>query len=237
MVVCHREVAYLLTTMADVQARVRDDPALDAVLQCVRQRASDDPGHDLGHSLRVAAWTLRLLPSPADQRAAIAAALLHDVVNVPKDSPERARASELSAEAARPVLEHAGFGSDAIATICDAIRDHSFSSGRAARSDLGRALQDADRLEALGALGIFRTISTGVTMGAKYFHPEDPWARRRALDDRRYTIDHFFTKLLHLPSRMNTVAGRTEAERRVAFLRAFLDELGRELDCNVDGSK
>jgi uncharacterized protein len=66
-------------------------------------------------------------------------------------------------------------------------------------------------------------------MGARYFHPEDPWGCNRELDDRRYTVDHFFCKLLTLPATMNTEAGRREAERRVEFMRTFLRQLGDEL--------
>ena len=66
-------------------------------------------------------------------------------------------------------------------------------------------------------------------MGAQYFHSEDPWAKRRPLDDKSYSVDHFFTKLLKLPDTMNTAAGREEALLRVRPLQAFLDSLEREL--------
>jgi uncharacterized protein len=66
-------------------------------------------------------------------------------------------------------------------------------------------------------------------MKARYFDPADPWAERRPLDDRAFSVDHFFTKLLRLPETMCTEAGRREGQRRVAFLRAFLAQLGSEL--------
>ena len=94
---------------------------------------------------------------------------------------------------------------------------------------LGRALQDADRLEALGAIGLLRCIATGVRMNGAWFDADDPWAEARPLDDARFSIDHFFTKLLRLPATMRTDAGRAEAERRAAFLREFLARLGDEL--------
>ncbi len=209
---------------------IEQDGGLRRLRQWAAEQLSSDPGHDLSHALRVALWTLRILADPSQNRAAIAAALLHDLVNVPKNSPERASASELSARSARPLLEEAGFAPATVALICDAIRDHSFSAGRRPQSGLGRALQDADRLEALGALGIFRTVSTGVTMGAAYFASEDPWAQQRELDDRAFTVDHFFTKLFLLPERMNTALGQREARRRAATMRAFLEELALELD-------
>jgi len=187
-----------------------------------------DPAHDTGHLLRVALWTWRLAPG-VPPRQAIAAALLHDLVNLPKDHEERARASELSSEQARSMLPRAGFDAPEVELICEAIRCHSYSRGETPKSDLGRALQDADRLEALGALGICRTFSTGARLEARYFHPLDPWGEARARDDIRYSIDHFFTKLLGLAKTMLTPGGRREATRRVEFMKSFLVQLGAEI--------
>lgn len=214
--------------MNEVLAWVRRE-GLEELLEQVRARLDDDPGHDLSHCLRVALWTARLGGEGVDRREALAAALLHDVVNLPKDSPDRARASELSAEVARDLLPRHGFDAAAVERVAEAIRDHSYSRGATPTGALGRALQDADRLEALGALGILRTASTGARMGARYFDPDDPWARDRALDDLRFTVDHFFEKLLGLADTMTTEAGRAEARRRAAFMRAFLEQLGSEI--------
>jgi uncharacterized protein len=76
---------------------------------------------------------------------------------------------------------------------------------------------------------VFRTITCGARMGARYFHPEDPWAEGRALDDVRYTLDHFFEKLLKLEATLHTEAGRAEARRRTDFMRATLRQLGDEI--------
>jgi uncharacterized protein len=94
---------------------------------------------------------------------------------------------------------------------------------------LAKALQDADRLEALGSIGIMRTYSTGVRMGTRYFSPEDPWGHNRTLDDSAFSLDHFFIKLLRLPDTMNTAAGREEARLRIKPMEAFLASLEREL--------
>ncbi|MBX3270905.1 MAG: HD domain-containing protein [Sandaracinaceae bacterium] len=210
-------------------AWITADAALGALAEHVRAEADGDPGHDLEHCLRVAGWTVRCAAGRAAPRECVAAALLHDVVNVPKDHPERARASARSAERARVLLAAHGFAPEAVARIAAAIEDHSFSRGAVPRDALGDALQDADRLEALGALGLCRTISTGTRMGAAYFHPEDPFAKARALDDTRYGVDHFFTKLLGLAATLRTEVGRAEARRRAGFLEAFLDQLAEEL--------
>lgn len=224
---------------ASLADRFAADPFLAALLAETRQRDHDagvrDLTHDASHALRVAHWTLELGGAEVEAREAIAAALLHDAVNLPKDSPERALASTRSAEYARARLAGA-FPPDAIDRIADAIRDHSFSRGAVPATPLGRALQDADRLEALGAIGLLRCISTGVRMQGEWFHGEDPWAADRELDDARYSVDHFYKKLLRLPATMCTEAGRIEAERRAAFLRAFLVQLGVELGNPAPGA-
>lgn len=214
---------------AALAAFIAGDPALAVLRDEARTRAAGDPAHDLGHALRVALWTLRLGGAAVAEREAVAAALLHDAFNPPKHGPGRARASEESAALAKERLTALGFGPEAVCRIAAAIRDHSFSRGVGPEDALGRALQDADRLEALGAIGLLRCVATGVRMGASGFHPEDPWARCRPLEEAAYSVDHFFTKLLGLPETMQTEAGRTEAERRAAYLRAFLAQLGEEL--------
>jgi uncharacterized protein len=215
--------------LTELSCRIDQDPGLSALLAEVRGRLDTDPGHDLAHCLRVALWTVRLGADVVDPRCAIAAALLHDVVNVAKDSPERADASRRSAEVARALLPRHGFTPRQVDSIAEAILVHSYSLGRIPRSPLGEALQDADRLEAVGALGILRTASTGARMGASYFDGDDPWASRRPLDDRAFTVDHFFRKLLHLAGTMRTRAGRQEALRRRAHMVAFLRQLGSEI--------
>jgi uncharacterized protein len=219
---------------AAILARIASDPALTALLAEARARDAalvhPDLTHDTAHALRVAVWAVRLGGDAVDAREAIAAALLHDAVNPPKNSPERASASERSAAQARERLAALGFAPDAVERIAAAIRDHSWSRGAEPADALGCALQDADRLEALGAIGLLRCVSTGVRMGGEWFHGDDPWAAARALDDTRYSVDHFFTKLLLVPGSMRTPAGREEAARRADHLKTFLAQLAHELD-------
>ena len=215
--------------LASLRALIECTPPLPSLLEEARRRLDDDPGHDLEHALRVALWTLRLGEGTLQPRHAVAAALFHDLVNVPKDDPERHLASDKSAALASELLSSHGYAADEVALVADAIRDHSYSRGAEPTTLLGRALQDADRLEALGVLGVFRTISTGTRMGAAYFDGADPWARSRPLDDRAYSVDHFTTKLLRLPKTMCTSKGRAEALRRTERMRALLEDLGEEL--------
>jgi len=212
-----------------LRAFIAADEALTTLHARVVAHLDGDPGHDLGHLHRVALWTLRLGGAAVDRREAIAAALLHDIVNLPKDSPDRALASTRSAEVARRWLPDLGFSEAAVGRVADGIRDHSFSRGVTPTEPLGQALQDADRLEAVGVIGLFRCVSTGARMGARYFEDDDPWAESRPLDDRAYSIDHFFTKLLGLAAGMNTAAGRHEGARRTEYLRHTLAQLAAEI--------
>jgi len=206
------------------------DPDLARLFAFAETRTSNDPGHDLAHCLRVAQWTVTLGQTlGVAPREAVAAALLHDIVNVPKNHPDRAKASTFSADVARTELPSFGFDPAATERVAGAIRDHSFSRGATPETALGDALQDADRLEALGVIGLMRCISTGTLMGARYFHDADPWARDRPLDDLAYSVDHFETKLLRLPDTLRTAAGRAEAQRRAAYLQHTLGELSHEL--------
>ncbi len=213
----------------ELLGRINADPLLAGLLGEVRGRTTGDGAHDVGHLLRVAAWTLTLAEPSVSSTEVIVAALLHDLVNLPKDSPQRSEASALSAAEARLLLADRDVNPEAVERIAQAITDHSFSRGAVPRSDLGRALQDADRLEALGAIGVFRCAATGAVMGTDFFDGDDPWAKHRELDDRRHSVDHFFAKLLRLPETMTTEAGRREAQRRAAFMVAFLRQLGEEI--------
>jgi uncharacterized protein len=215
--------------MTTIREQLEADTALRALLRIVEQRMQADAAHDLAHCWRVAEWTARIAGERVPVRLSIAAALLHDIVNVPKNHPDRARASELSADAACDILRALGFFGDEIEMVAHAIRDHSFTRGAVPESPLGKALQDADRLEALGVIGTFRCIATGVPLGADFFDANDPWAERRTLDDKRYSVDHFFVKLFKLPATFQTDAGRAEAMRRVEIMHALLAALGDEL--------
>ncbi|MEO5989095.1 MAG: HD domain-containing protein [Candidatus Eisenbacteria bacterium] len=218
-----------MNSPSELDGFITADPALAMLRAEALARDDGDLTHDTAHLLRVALSTLRLGGGAVEPREAVAAALLHDAVNLPKDSPERHCASERSAEWTRARLPGLGFSPEAIDRIADAVRDHSFSRGAVPKSALGCALQDADRLEALGAIGLLRCISSGIRMGGAWFDADDPWAERRPLDDAAFSIDHFATKLLKLPSTMRTDAGRAEAHQRAAFLWAFMVQLGHEL--------
>ena len=188
-----------------------------------------DAAHDLEHVRRVVRSALELaLSEGAHPEVVFAAAWLHDCVAVPKDSPDRALASGMAAQAAAIFLAQAQWPSSQIDSIAHAIEAHSFTARIEPRSPEARVVQDADRLDALGAHGLARCLMLAGSWQASLVHPTDPWARDRVLDDTKFAVDHFFAKLLGLPATMRTESGRMEAERRAELLRNFLRELARE---------
>ena len=112
--------------------------------------AGADLAHDADHVLRVYRWALRLaLEAEADADLAGAAALVHDLVNVPKESAERSAGGQRSADASRALLSEAGYGDADIDVITGAVARGSWSAAREPESAVGLVLQDADRLDAL----------------------------------------------------------------------------------------
>jgi uncharacterized protein len=200
------------------------------IVRFVRAQPGGDPGHGLAHLRRVAAAALALAEAE-DARADVVlpAAWLHDCVHVAKDSPDRARASRLAAAHAVSFLQAAGYPPDALPDIAHAIEAHSYSAGIPPRTIEARVVQDADRLDALGAIGIARCIAVGSALGRPLYHPDDPFCESRSPDDAGASIDHFYTKLLKLAATMQTAAGKSEAERRTVFIRAFIGQLRSEI--------
>lgn len=192
-----------------------------------------DGSHDAGHIRRVAHAAQRLLPAhpEADALVVLAAAYFHDLISLPKDDPVVAQSSQLSAERAGVLLraDFPDFPEAAVAGVQHAIEAHSYSAGIPPRTIEAMILQDADRMEALGAIGIARTFYTAGRVGSRMFSDEGPQALHRPLNDKQYALDHFRTKLLKLPALMNTEAGKQLAAERAALLEAFMEQLIAEV--------
>lgn len=192
----------------------------------------DDGSHDLGHFRRVYKLSCDIADEEggtADRLVFLAGAYFHDVVNPPKDSPLRSKASQLAAEKATSILAERGFPEDKLSAVAHVIAAHSFSAGIKPETLEAKILQDADRMEALGALGIARNMYVSGRMSSQLFHAEDPLAENRGLDDKKYALDHFEVKLLKLPAMMQTKAGRQIAESRAEFLRVYRTQLLKEI--------
>jgi uncharacterized protein len=196
----------------------------------VADQPGSDPGHGPAHLERVVSTALRLaVEEGARVDVVLPAAWLHDCVYVAKDSPERRQASRLSGEHALRYLEDAGYPAACLPGIRHAIEAHSYSAGIEPKTIEAKVVQDADRLDALGAIGIARCIAVGTALGRPLYQPDDPFCKLRDPDDRGASVDHFYSKLLKLAGTMQTAAGRREAERRTAFLKSFMAELELEI--------
>jgi uncharacterized protein len=191
----------------------------------VRECAAGDQdgAHDANHLDRVWRNAEALLPDypEADVLVVLAACYLHDLVNLPKNDPARSSASRRSALLARERLPALGFPPDKLDAVAHAIEAHSFSAGIAPQTLEARIVQDADRLDGLGAVGLARMFYIAGRMGSSLAHGSDPLAHDRQLDDQAYSLDHIPVKLARLPGMMQTAAGRRLGEQRLALLNDF----------------
>lgn len=191
---------------------------------------SDDPAHDWPHIGRVAATAKNLAEGQnVNLDCILAGVYCHDIVNLPKNHPDRSRASELAADKAQPLLKEVGFADSEITIIRACIIEHSFSRGLKPSCMESAIVQDSDRLDSLGAIGILRCASVNTLMKSKYYDPFDPFAEDRDLDDKSFMVDHYYVKLFKLPDLMVTEAGKKEGHLRVEIMKTFLTRLAKEI--------
>lgn len=172
--------------------------------------ASDSSGHDLAHTLRVCRMAERIaLQEGANVPLVKLAALLHDVDDH-KLSPDTADTKSRAAA----FLQSQGMDVETAKTVLRIIGQVSFSRNTLPPDTLeGNCVQDADRLDAMGAIGIARTFAYGGAHGRPIYAPGDD----------RCSIAHFHEKLLLLKDRMNTATGKALALERDRFLRTYLE--------------
>lgn len=221
----------LLNQVCDIDSEKSKISLNDTYLPLLKQAQSDsDPAHDLEHIKRVVFSAMKICEQEeADQEIVEAAAWLHDCVVLPKDHPERHKASTLAAEKAEKLLVKTGFPKHKVASVKHAIEAHSFSAGIQPETVEAEIVQDADRLDAIGAIGIARCFLTGGVLGRHLYNPEDPFCTARKPDESQWTIDHFYQKLFKLPEMMNTVSAKKEAEIRISFMKKFIIQLESEI--------
>ncbi|SQC33506.1 phosphohydrolase [Kluyvera cryocrescens] len=191
-----------------------------------------DASHDVAHFRRVWHSAQQIASGQSvDLSVVLFASYFHDLVSLPKNHPDRARSSVLSAERTRQILarDFPLFPLERHAAVAHAIEAHSFSARIAPQTLEAKIVQDADRLEALGAIGLARVFAVSGAMNAALFDADDPFAEHRALDDKAYALDHFQTKLLRLPETMQTAKGREMAQHNADFLVYFMAKLSAEL--------
>ena len=190
-----------------------------------------DLAHGFEHVHRVYHLALHLAEQEhADGLIVGMAALLHDLGRTTR-GPMRSHA-ERSAKLSKKLLASYDLPNETQFAILHAILAHSYRRGVEPATLEARVLYDADRLDSLGASGVIRWAMTAKQERwpqTRTYHPDDPFALWREPDGQRYLLDHFFTKLLRLHEAMKTETGRAMAERRIAFLRLYLQELQQEL--------
>ncbi len=169
-------------------------PQWQAKLECwlEQHHSIDDGAHDIAHFRRVWKTASQLNAAEggtANELILLAAAYLHDIVSLPKNHPERHMSSRLAARQAAVILHELNFPDELIPAVCHAIAAHSFSADLPANTQEAKLLQDADRMEALGAIGLARVFYTSGRMQRAMFDPVDPLAQYRPLDDIAFALD------------------------------------------------
>lgn len=191
---------------------------------------ADDPAHDFLHFQRVVRTAKKLAETEgARMEVVIPAAWLHDLVIVPKNHPGRKEASRLSAAAAVVFLRGIGYPENYFEDIAHAVEAHSFSANIETRTLEAKIVQDADRLDGLGAIGIARCFATAGLIKRAFYSERDPFCQGRSPDDAQFTIDHFFAKLFKTVEILKTDAARAEGAKRVQVMKRYLEDLENEI--------
>jgi uncharacterized protein len=193
-----------------------------------------DPAHDFSHALRVYRIARAIGEEEgADVQVVTLAALLHDAGSGPKRKERSGESDARKLATVEEFLKRWDLPEDVMKKVLYAVEVHSFSKGIEPATLEAKVLQDADRLDAIGAIGIARVFLTGGALGRPLYSPEDPFCQKREPDDGRWNIDHFFTKLLKLEGRMHTETGKRLARRRGAVLRRYLSDLEEEISKGI----
>lgn len=189
-----------------------------------------DAAHDLSHILRVVKTAKQLAEAEgADLAVVVPAAWLHDCVSLPKSHPDRHLASRIAADKAIEFLVSISYPSEYYQAIHHAICSHSFSANITPDTLEAKIVQDADRLDALGAVGIARCMQVSGALNRTLYSFDDPFCEQREPNDALYSIDHFYSKLLHIADRLNTPSAQLEGRRREHIMRTFLGQLACEI--------
>ncbi len=195
-----------------------------------RRMAKNDPAHDFEHVLRVYRNAERICKKEkANPKLILTSALLHDIVSFRKSDKLSKTSSTKSSIESKKILQKFNYSENEIKIISDAIESHSFSKNKTPNTLEGKILQDADRLDAIGAIGIARTFAVGGAENRSFYNKKDVFCISRKPDDQVWTVDHFYKKLLLLESKMNTNSAKVEAKRRTKIIKKFLTDLKKEI--------
>ncbi len=189
-----------------------------------------DPSHDILHVKRVVELAKKIAKSEgADLNIVVPASYLHDLVLIPKNDPRRKEASKLSAEEAIRFLRELFYPEEFLEGIYHAILGHSYSANVSVSSIEAKVVQDADRLDGIGAIGIARAFTVGAMFGRSLYDGTEPFAHHRELNDSENTLDHFYIKILNVFGKLQTETGRDIGRERQKLMEDFIDQLKTEL--------
>ncbi|ASZ50141.1 HD domain-containing protein [Vibrio parahaemolyticus] len=199
-------------------------------LEFMQQEMQVDAAHDIKHVKRVVKTAKQLCDEEnADIAIVLPAAYLHDCFTYPKDHPNRKQSSAIAAKKAIAYLESIQYPQHYHDAIAHAIEAHSFSASIRPNTLEAQIVQDADRLDALGAIGVTRCIQVSTHFNAQLYNDNDMFAKERELNDKQFTVDHFQTKLFKIVDTMNTESAKLEANKRKAFMQTYLKQLHDEV--------
>lgn len=193
---------------------------------------SKDVAHDFNHAMQV----LRNIETIAKQEKGdldilIPAALFHDIIVYPKFSKRTIDSQKDSADATEKILKTIkNYPQEKIEDVKICIKECSFSRGIIPTTFHSIILQDADRLESMGAISIMRTFSYAGKMKEPLYNPLDPFCKNRKPASICFGLDLFYSRLLKVKKTIKTKAAKKIAKRRTEFLKAFLKELKLELE-------
>lgn len=200
---------------------------IGAIRSYAKEKLGDDrSGHDFYHVERVAKIAKQLAEQEgvSDTLIIEAASYLHDVI----DDKVVADVA-VATEHLKKFLKELGLPQKNRQEIFEIIKNISFSkeleAGKARLTLAGKIVQDADRIDALGAIGILRTAYYGGHTQSPLYDPDlspQEFKSKQEYRQKSTVINHFYEKLFKLPATMNTEAGKAEAQRRVAFMEEFL---------------
>ena len=186
----------------------------------------NDPAHDFEHIMRVYRNAERICKNEnGNKKLILSAVLLHDVIKIKNRNDSALKSAQLS----KKILKENYFLDDEITIIFNAIKEHSFSKGKLPSTIEGKILQDADRLDAIGAIGLARVFSFSGSNNRPFYDPKDPFSKNRNLNDNKWALDHFYEKLLFVEGKMNTKTGKLLAKKRTKILKNFLKEIKNEI--------
>ncbi|EIQ1512979.1 HD domain-containing protein [Vibrio parahaemolyticus] len=199
-------------------------------LEFMQQEMQVDAAHDIEHVKRVVKTAKQLCDEEnADIAIVLPAAYLHDCFTYPKDHPNRKQSSAIAAKKAIAYLESIQYPQHYHDAIAHAIEAHSFSANIRPNTLEAQIVQDADRLDALGAIGVTRCIQVSTHFNAQLYNDNDMFAKERELNDKQFTVDHFQTKLFKIVDTMNTESAKLDANKRKAFMQTYLKQLHDEV--------